>query len=132
MNSDIELITNQLTDKMKKVEEAFLYQMSQIRSGRASASLVDDIKVEIYGQTMPLKQCGNITIPEARQILITVWDKSTIIEVEKAILKSDKNFTPQVQDSVIRINLPELTEDNRKEFVKLAKQKMEESIQNII
>lgn len=123
-----------MLDRMKKSHEDLSHGMAQIRSGRATPALVEDIKVEAYGQVMPLNQVGNISTPEARQIVIDVWDKSLMQAVEKAIQKSGKNLNPMNDGSFIRINLAELTGETRKEMVKLAKGKVEDhkvAIRNI-
>jgi len=107
---------------------------SLIRSGRATPGLVEDIRVEAYGQTVPLNQVANITVPEAKLINIDVWDKSTVASIEKAILKSGRNLNPMVDGARIRIAIPELTEERRKEYVKVARQKSEDfkvAIRNI-
>lgn len=130
----IELIFEELKEKMQKSLEGLKFSMSQIRSGRATTGLVEDIKVDVYGQQMPLNQVATISTPEARLITIDVWDKSNLQEVEKSILKSGRNLTPQNDGSLIRINLPEMNEETRKEMVKIAKQKVEDhkvSIRNI-
>lgn len=100
-------------------------ELSTIRTGRASASIVEDIKVEAYGSFMPLKSCGNISIPEARQILIDPWDKSLIKDIEKAFSISGLRLNPNSDGSVIRINLPEMTEDKRKDLLKVVGVKCE-------
>lgn len=100
-------------------------ELSTIRTGRASTSLVEDIKVEAYGSFMPLKSCGNISIPEARQILIDPWDKSLVKEIEKAIMISGLGLNPNSDGSVLRINLPEMTEDKRKDLLKVVGVKCE-------
>lgn len=120
--------------RMKKSVEELHQAFSLIRSGRATPGLVEDIRVEVYGQMMPLNQVASITIPEARQIVLDVWDKGNVQAVEKAILTSGRNFNPQNDGQYIRIVLPDLTEERRKEFVKMAKQKCEEhkiAIRNI-
>ncbi|MDH5716229.1 MAG: ribosome recycling factor [Spirochaetia bacterium] len=120
--------------KMKKSIEGLSGAFTQIRSGRATPALVEDIKVEVYGQKMPLNQTASINIPEPRMILIDVWDKSNRQEVIKAIQKSGRDLNPQDDGNVIRINLPDLNEERRRELLKLAKQKVEEfkvSVRNI-
>lgn len=133
-NEDADLILSDAEERMNKSLDDLYNAMSQIRSGRASTALVDDIKVEVYGQAMPLNQVATVSVPEGRTIAIDVWDKSNLQEVEKAIQKSGRNLNPQNDGSMIRINLPEMTEETRKEMTKLAKQKVEErkvSIRNI-
>ena len=114
------------TEKMEKSLEAFKQELTKIRTGRASLSLLDGIKVEAYGSPMPLNQVGTMTIPESRQIVIQPWDPQLMGAIEKAILKSDLDLTPVNDGKVIRINIPQLTEERRKELVKVAKKIAEE------
>ena len=133
-SDELDLIVEDTKEKMEKSLEDLFRVMGQIRSGRATTALVDDIRVEVYGQPMPMNQVATVSVPEARLITVDVWDKANIQEVEKAIQKSGRNLNPQNDGSLIRINLPELTEERRREMVKLAKQKVEDhkvSIRNI-
>jgi len=114
------------TQKMEKSLEAFKQELTKIRTGRASLSLLDGIKVEAYGSPMPLNQVGTMTIPESRQIVIQPWDPQLMSGIEKAILKSDLGLTPVNDGKVIRINIPQLTEERRKELVKVVKKIAEE------
>ena len=114
------------TEKMGKSLEAFKQELTKIRTGRASLSLLDGIKVEAYGSPMPLNQVGTLTIPESRQIVIQPWDPQLMSGIEKAILKSDLGLTPVNDGKVIRINIPQLTEERRKELVKVVKKIAEE------
>jgi ribosome recycling factor len=114
------------TEKMEKSLEAFKQELTKIRTGRASLSLLDGIKVEAYGSPMPLNQVGTMTIPESRQIVIQPWDPQLMGAIEKAILKSDLGLTPVNDGKVIRINIPQLTEERRKELVKVVKKVAEE------
>lgn len=114
------------TEKMEKSLEAFRQELTKIRTGRASLSLLDGIKVEAYGSPMPLNQVGTMTIPESRQIVIQPWDPQLMGAIEKAILKSDLGLTPVNDGKVIRINIPQLTEERRKELVKVVKKVAEE------
>ena len=114
------------TQKMEKSLEAFKQELTKIRTGRASLSLLDGIKVEAYGSPMPLNQVGTLTIPESRQIVIQPWDPQLMSGIEKAILKSDLGLTPVNDGKVIRINIPQLTEERRKELVKVVKKIAEE------
>ena len=123
---EAELILEDMQEKMQRNLEFLKQNMSQIRSGRASAALVEDIKVEVYGQNMPLNQLATINIPEPRQITLDVWDKSNLQSIEKSIQASGRSLNPQIDGGLIRIHLPELNEENRRELVKLAKQKLEE------
>jgi len=116
----------EVADKMGKSLEAFKFELTKIRTGRASLSLLDGIKVEAYGSPMPLNQVGTMTIPESRQIVIQPWDPQVMSSIEKAILKSDLGLTPVNDGKVIRINIPQLTEERRKELVKIVKKIAEE------
>ena len=131
---EVKPLLKEAEKKMKKTIEDLIEDFAQIRTGRATPALVEDILVEAYGQKMPLKQLASISIPEARLIVIDVWDKSNLESVEKAIQSSGRNLTPQNDGKVIRITLPELSEEQRKEYVKVARQKAEEhrvAIRNI-
>jgi ribosome recycling factor len=123
MNSEVIL---EMADKMDKSLDAFKHELTKIRTGRASLSILDGIKVEAYGSSMPLNQVGTLTIPESRQIVIQPWDPQVMPAVEKAILKSDLGLTPVNDGKVIRINIPQLTEERRKELVKVVKRVAEE------
>jgi len=114
------------TEKMGKSLEAFKQELTKIRTGRASLSLLEGIKVEAYGSSMPLNQVGTLTIPESRQIVIQPWDPQLMSGIEKAILKSELGLTPVNDGKVIRINIPQLTEERRKELVKVVKKIAEE------
>jgi ribosome recycling factor len=120
-----EVIT-EMAEKMEKSLEAFRSELSRIRTGRASLSLLDGIKVEAYGSSLPLNQVGTLTIPESRQIVIQPWDPQLMSGIEKAILKSELGLTPVNDGKVIRINIPQLTEERRKELVKIVKKVAEE------
>lgn len=120
--------------KMDKTIDALKKDFLQIRTGRANPAMVEDIKVEYYGALTPLNQMGSITTPEPRLIMITPYDKTVIKNIEKAILTSGMGFSPNNDGVVVRIPLPELTGDRRKELVKVLKQKSEEkkvAIRNI-
>lgn len=120
--------------KMDKTIDALKKDFLQIRTGRANPAMVEDIKVEYYGALTPLNQMGSITTPEPRLIMITPYDKSVIKNIEKAIMTSGMGFSPNNDGVVVRIPLPELTGERRKELVKVLKQKSEEkkvAIRNI-
>jgi len=123
---DIVLYIEEAKEKMSKTFDSLNVAFSQIRSGRATPGLVEDIKVDVYGQDMPMNQIASINIPEARSIIIDLWDKSNLQPAEKAIQMSGRNLNPQNDGNLIRINLPEMTEETRKEMVKIAKQKAED------
>lgn len=121
-------------DKMKKAYDFLESDYGTIRAGRANPHVLDKVKVDYYGTPTPIQQVGNISVPEARMIQITPWEKSLIKEIEKAILSSDVGITPSNDGSVIRLVFPELTEERRKELAKEVKKKAEDgkvAIRNI-
>lgn len=111
-------ILDEATDKMKETIAAFKSELSRVRTGRASTSLVEHIKVDYYGTPTPMNQIANISVPEPRTILIQPWDVSAITNVEKAIQQSELGITPSNDGKVIRITMPLLTEERRKDLVK--------------
>ncbi len=119
-------IKEQAQDKMKKSVNSVKTEISRIRTGKATTALVDGIKVECYGSKVPLKQIANIGVPEARMLLIQPWDKNLLADIEKAIFQSDLGLTPNNDGKVIRLPIPPLTEERRKELVKLIKKLGEE------
>ncbi len=114
-------------ERMNKSVSALDDEFSAIRTGRASAALFEKVKVEYYGSATPLSQVATISTPEARLVVIQPWDKNVLGEIEKALLKSELSLNPNNDGKVIRINIPPLTEDRRKELVKLAKNVAEQS-----
>jgi ribosome recycling factor len=112
--------------EMEEAQEAIKRELSQLRTGRATPALLDGITVEAYGAKTPLKQMANISIPEARLIVVQPWDKSVLPEIEKAILKSELGITPNSDGKIIRLPIPPLTEERRRELVKLSKKIGEE------
>ncbi|MGC4375665.1 ribosome recycling factor [Fictibacillus sp. Mic-4] len=114
-------------DKMKKGISAFQRELATIRAGRANPSLLDRIQVDYYGAPTPINQLAGITVPEARLLVIQPYDKSALADIEKAIQKSDLGLTPSNDGQVIRITIPPLTEERRKELVKLVKKFAEEA-----
>lgn len=108
-------------DKMNKTVVSLQNQLATLKAGRANPTMLDRIQVESYGSMVPLNQVGNISAPEARILLIQPWDKSTIKAIEKAILKSDLGINPSSDGQVIRLVVPELTEETRKNLVKNVK-----------
>lgn len=112
-------------DKMAKSGEALERTLADIRAGRANASLLNPVKVDYYGAPTPLNQMASISVPEARQLLITPYDKGTLKDIERAIYESDLGLTPQNDGENIRLIIPQLTEDRRKELVKDVKAELE-------
>ncbi|NTW35596.1 MAG: ribosome recycling factor [Syntrophobacteraceae bacterium] len=114
-------------DRMQKALENLEQEYRRLRTGRASVSLVDGIRVEYYGTATPLSQLATLTVPEPRTIMIQPWDQSVIGDVEKAILKSELGLTPNNDGKIIRISIPPLTQERRKDLVKVIKKKAEET-----
>ncbi len=116
----------ELKEKMQGSVDAYKRELTKIRTGRASLALLDGIKVDAYGSLLPLDQVGTLTIPESSMIAIKPWDPQMIAPIEKAILSSSLGLTPANDGNVIRLNIPPLTEDRRKELVKQVKKIGEE------
>lgn len=119
-------VIDQLNEKMDSSIDAYKRELVKIRTGRASLSLLDGIKVDAYGSQMPMDQVGTLTIPETSMIAIKPWDPQMLATIEKAILASDLGLTPANDGKVIRLNIPPLTEERRKELVKKVKKVGEE------
>ena len=120
--------------KMNKAIEVFSKELSSLRTGRANAAMLDLVKVDVYGQQMPINQVGSITTPEPRMINIQVWDSNNVPLVDAAIQKSDLGLNPQIDGQLIRLPVPELNEERRTEIKKLIKsigEKCKVSIRNI-
>ncbi|MDB3995897.1 ribosome recycling factor [Candidatus Pelagibacter sp.] len=120
--------------KMDKAIEVFIKELSSLRTGRANAAMLDLVKVDVYGQQMPINQVGSITTPEPRMINIQVWDANNVPLVDAAIKKSDLGLNPQIDGQLIRLPVPELNEERRTELKKLIKsigEKCKVSIRNI-
>ena len=116
-----ELIKNDINNRMDSTISSLKTEMNGIRAGRASPSMLDTIKVDVYGSKMPINQIGNITTPEPRLINIEIWDKGNVSLVEKAIRESDLGINPTIEGTLIRLPLPQLTEERKLEYIKLAK-----------
>jgi len=108
-----------LKEANDKALDSLKREFSRVRAGKASASLLDGLKVMAYGQSSPLNQVGSISTPDARTIVISPWDKSILSEIEKAIIASDIGLNPQNDGKIIRLSIPALTEERRKELVKI-------------
>lgn len=121
----IDDIKEEADQRMQKSLEALSHNFNKIRTGRAHPSLLDGLRVEYYGADTPLNQVANINVEDARTLSLTVWDRSMIPEVEKAILKSDLGLNPSTAGEVIRIPMPMLTEDTRKGFIRQARTEAE-------
>jgi len=113
--------------KMARAVEAMERDLQGVRTGRASTSLVERIHVDYYGTQTALNQLAGISIPEAHQIVIQPWDRSVLGAIEKAIIKSDIGLTPNVDGTVVRLNIPQLTEERRRDLVRVVHKRMEEA-----
>ncbi|GAM15574.1 MULTISPECIES: ribosome recycling factor [Bacillaceae] len=114
-------------ERMSKAIQAYTRELASIRAGRASASLLDRVQVDYYGAPTPVNQLAGISVPEARLLVIQPYDKTILGEIEKAILKSDLGLNPSNDGSIIRIAIPQLTEERRKELAKQVKKEAEEA-----
>ena len=120
--------------KMEKSINSFKKEISTLRTGRANINMLDTISVDVYGQLMPIEQLGTVSVPEARLISIQVWDKGNITLIESAIQKSELGINPQIDGQIIRLRIPDLTEERRKDLIKILKnmgEKSKVSIRNI-
>ena len=124
---DIETILLDAEDRMEKAMSALEREFAKLRTGRASTSLVDGIKADYYGTPTPISQMASVAVPDSRTITLQPWDKGGIAVVEKAILKSDLGLTPVNDGKIIRISIPPLTEERRKELVKVSRKYGEEA-----
>ena len=121
-------------NKMSKTYDVFQQELSSLRTGRANSSMLDIVKVDVYGQKMPINQLGSITTPEPRAINIQVWDLNNVSLIDSAIKKSDLGLNPQIDGQLIRLPIPELNEERRSELKKIIKstgEKCKVSIRNI-
>jgi ribosome recycling factor len=122
------------SSKMDKTIEVFTKELSSLRTGRANAAMLDLVKVDVYGQLMPINQVGSITTPEPRMINIQVWDQNNVVLIDAAIKKSELGLNPQIDGQLIRLPVPELNEERRTELKKMIKsmgEKCKVSIRNI-
>ena len=120
--------------KMTKTYEVFLQELGSLRTGRANSNMLDIVKVDVYGQQMPINQLGSITTPEPRSINIQVWDLNNVALIDSAIKKSELGLNPQIDGQLIRLPVPDLTEERRSEIKKIIKsmgEKCKVSIRNI-
>ena len=122
------------SSKMDKSIQSLRKDMSTLRTGRANSNMLDTIKVDVYGQLMPIEQLGTVSVPEARLISIQVWDKTNLPLIDSAIQKSELGINPQIDGQIIRLRIPDLTEERRKDLIKILKnmgEKGKVSIRNI-
>jgi ribosome recycling factor len=122
----MEEIFKSTEEDMKKAVQYFKNEIAGLRTGRASTALVEEIKVDYYGSKVPIKQLASVSVPEANQIVLQVWDKGAVELVEKAIVEN-LNLTPQKQGNVLRLTLPPLTEERRRELVRMLHKMAEEA-----
>jgi len=122
MSDDFELDTDDLTRRMDGAIANLRSEFASLRTGRASASMLDPVQVEAYGQMTPVNQVGTVNVPEPRMVTLNVWDKSLVGKVEKAIRESGLGINPQLNGTIIMLPIPELNEERRRELTKVAAQ----------
>jgi len=125
---------NNYSVKMDKSIQSFKKDISTLRTGRANANMLDTIKVDVYGQMMPIEQLATVSVPEARLVSVQVWDKTNITLIDAAIQKSELGINPQVDGQIIRLRIPDLTEERRKDLIKILKnmgEKAKISVRNV-
>ena len=125
MTSDLN--EKDFSSKMDKSIQSLKKDIQTLRTGRANTNMLDTIKVDVYGQLMPIDQLATVSVPEARLISIQVWDKSNTASIESAIQKSDLGINPQIDGQIIRLRIPDLTEERRKDLIKILKNMGEKS-----
>ncbi len=131
----MDTILKNTSEKMEKALSALKYTFNKIRTGRANPSILDDIKVDYYGNQTPLNQTSNINVEENRSLVISPWDKNLLPEIEKAIINSELGLNPSTSGDLIRITMPALTEETRQNYIKQARSEAENSrisIRNIM
>jgi ribosome recycling factor len=127
-------LLKEMEEHMQKSLDATRRELGTIRTGRANPSLLDRVEVEYFGSRLPLNQVANISVPEPRMIVISPWDKKALPAIERAIMKSDLNLTPNNDGTLVRLIIPQLTEERRREMAKVVGRKIEEgkvSVRNI-
>ncbi|MGP9805769.1 MULTISPECIES: ribosome recycling factor [unclassified Paracoccus (in: a-proteobacteria)] len=122
MAEDIEIDIDDLERRMKGAMEALRGEFASLRTGRASASMIDPVQVEAYGQMTPINQLGTVNVPEPRMVTINIWDKAMVGKVEKALRESGLGINPQLNGTIIMLPIPELNEERRRELTKVAAQ----------
>ncbi len=127
----MDMVLKESKAKMEKVVELCKKEFSVIRTGRASPAILDNVRADYYGTPTPINQMAKISVPEPRLIVIQPWDKEGIKSIERAILKSDLGLNPAVDGEIIRLSIPQLTEERRKELVKVVRNKTEEQRINV-
>ncbi|MBK1635072.1 ribosome recycling factor [Rhodovulum adriaticum] len=124
---DLEIDLDDLTRRMDGAMVALKHEFASLRTGRASASMLDPVMVDAYGATTPINQVGTVNVPEPRMVTINVWDKSLVNKVEKAIMESGLGINPQTNGTIIMLPIPELNEERRRELTKVAAQYAEQA-----
>lgn len=120
MSDELEIDTDDLERRMKGAMDSLRHEFSSLRTGRASASMIDPITVDAYGSPTPINQVGTVNVPEPRMVTINVWDKALVGKVEKAIRESGLGINPQLNGTIIMLPIPELNEERRKDLTKVA------------
>ena len=123
----MQALINDVSEKMDKSVSALRNAFNKIRTGRANPSILDDIKVDYYGNLTPINQTSNISVEEGRSLVISPWDKNLIPEIEKAMLSSDLGLNPSTSSDLIRVTMPALTEETRQDYIKQARAEAENS-----
>ncbi len=134
MSDDLEIDLDALQKRMDGALNALRTEFASLRTGRASASMLDPVMVDAYGSTMPINQCATINVPEPRMVLVNVWDKQLVNAVDKAIRNSGLGINPQMDGTILRLPIPELNEERRRELAKVAGQYAESariSVRNV-
>ncbi|MFO7311057.1 MAG: ribosome recycling factor [Bacillota bacterium] len=126
MDEQVRALLQEAEEKMKQAVQAARRDLAAIRTGRANPSLLERVEVDYYGTLLPINQLASISVPEPRLLVIQPWDKNAVKMIEKAILKSDLGLTPTTDGNVLRIQLPPLTEERRKELARLARKEAED------
>src|SRR5690625_1508270 len=126
MSDQVQAVLNDAEGKMQQAVQAARRELASIRTGRANPALLDRITVDYYGTPTPLNQMASVSVPEARLLVIQPWDKSVIKEIEKAILASELGLTPNSDGTVIRIQIPQKTEERRRDLARVARKEAEE------
>jgi len=127
MSDDFELDTDDLSQRMSKAQASLKHDFSSLRTGRASASMLDSVTVEVYGSSMPINHVATVNVPEPRMVTVNIWDKSNVNAVDKAIRQSGLGINPVMDGTTLRLPIPELNEERRKELAKLAGQYAEQA-----
>lgn len=120
-------VINKIKPDLEKTIEYFKNELAKIRTGRASPALVEDVEVDYYGTKLPLKQLASITAPEPREIIIQPWDKGSVMAIKNSILGANLGMAPVVDGEIIRLSIPQLTEETRRELAKILRTKIEEA-----